>query len=140
MKKKPSLKTILYSLIVLFVLILSFIFLFPDTGDLKNKLFLFVGLLALLFLVLGVVVIYIAKKKEGKLKIYLMLTGASAIAPLVATILHNLFYGLAITFENLKQVFDILSAASFIISLIVAPIVFVVGVVGSLVLLKRKGK
>jgi LPXTG-motif cell wall-anchored protein len=91
MKKKPSLKTILYSLIVLFVLILSFIFLFPDTGDLKNKLFLFVGLLALLFLVLGVVVIYIAKKKEGKLKIYLMLTGASAIAPLVATILHNLF-------------------------------------------------
>jgi len=83
---------------------------------------------------------YIAKTKEGKLRIYLMLTGISAVIPLIATILHNLFYGLAITFENLKQVFDILSATFFIISLIVAPIAFIVGVVGSLVILKREGE
>jgi hypothetical protein len=140
MKKKPSLKTILYSSVVILIVIFSFIFLFPDTGDLKSKLFPFVGLLALLFLALGVVLICIAKKKEGRLKTFLMLTGISAVIPLVATILHNLFYGLAITFENLKQVFDILSAGFFIVSLIGAPISFVVGVVGSLVTLKREGE
>jgi len=128
----------LYSLIVIFILILSFIFLFPDTGDLKNKLFPFVGLLALLFLVLGIVLIRIAKEKKGKLKIYLMLTSISAVIPLIATILHNLFYGLAITFENFKQVFDILSATFFMISIIVVPVVFIVGVVGSLIILKRE--
>jgi len=140
MKNKLSLKAMLYSLIVIFVLILSFIFFFPDSGDLKSKLFPFVGLLALLFLVLGIVLICIAKKKEGKLKIYLMLTGISAVIPLITTVLHNLFYGLAITFENLKQVFDILSASSLIISVIVAPVAFVVGVVGSLIIVKREGE
>ena len=130
----------LYSSVVILIVIFSFIFLFPDTGDIKHKLFPFVGLLALLFLVLGIVLIYIAKKKEGKLKTFLTLTGISAVIPLIATILHNLFYGLGIEFENLQQTFDILSATFFIISLIVAPISFIVGVVGSLTTLKREGE
>lgn len=126
---------VLYSLIGLFVLILAF-FLLPLADIFKQKYFIALAVLGLIFLVLGIILIVLSLKEEGTLRVFLMMTGIAAIAPLVFTILHNLFYGLAITFENLKMLFETLHVASFIISLIVAPLLFVVGVIGSIVLLR----
>ena len=66
-----------------------------------------------------------------------MLTGTSAIAPFVFSILHNLFYGLVITFENLKYLFEALHVASFVISLLIAPIALIVGAIGSIIYFKN---
>jgi len=136
MKNKLVLKRILCSLITIFVLLLIY-FLTPFPSSIKRTLFPLVAILGLLFLILGIALTLIARKEKGKPRLFLMLTGISATTPFVFTILHNLFYGLAMIFENLKFLFEALSAISFIIAIIVAPIVFIVGVVGSKIFLKR---
>jgi hypothetical protein len=94
--------------------------------------------LGLLFLILGIVLVVIARKEKGKLKIALIVTGISAVSPLVFTILHNLFYALGIYFEKLNILFEVLHGGSFIIALIVAPIAFLIGIIASFVLMKKK--
>ena len=137
MKNKPFLKTIFYALIIIFVLILLYFF-----TPLANKeaIFLLVAILGFIFLILGIILTFIAKKEKGKLKLFLMITGISAIAPFVFTILHNVFYALAIVFVSFKYLFEALHVISFIISLIVAPIVFIVGVIGSIIFFKKSSK
>jgi len=133
--KKDYLKIIFYSMLAIFLLLVTF---FAVPSESKNFLFPLVGILGLLFLILGIVLIVLAKKKKGNLKIFLILTGASAISPLVFTILHNLFYALAITFENVSLVFGFLDGASFIISIIIAPICFIIGIIGSIYFFYKK--
>ena len=128
-------KAIIYSLIGIFILLLVY-FVVPFEHSLRQKSFPIVAILGLLFLILGIVLIILSRKEKGKLKVFLILTGISAIAPFIFTILHNFFYGLAITFENLNFLFEPLHVISFIISLFVAPILFIVGLIGSIILLK----
>jgi len=136
MKNKSPLKKIFYSLIIIFILLLIY-FIMPFSSDIKRSLFPLVAILGVIFLTLGVILTFFARKEKGKLKIFLILTGISAIAPFVGTILHNLFYGLAITFENFKFLFEALHITFFIISIIIAPIVFLIGIVGSMLFLKK---
>lgn len=131
-----KIKTILYSTLAIFILIVTFFFV-PEEFPLKRKLFIVVAILGLLFLILGVILIILGRKERGKLRIFLLITGISAICPLVFTILHNFFYALGIIFESLSFLFEILHATSFIISLLVAPIVFIIGLIGSLILIKN---
>jgi len=130
MNKKT--KSIFYSLIIIFILlIISFI--------IFERLFIIKAILGILFLILGIFLIIFARKEKKKLKFFSILTGISAIAPLLGSILHNLFYALAIKFENLKLLFETLHAGFFIIALVVAPITFVIGVIGILFIsLKKK--
>jgi len=137
MKNQPRIKKIFYSLIITFVLIVAY-FVMSAFWDVERPFFLILAALGLSFLILGIVLTLLARKEKGRLKLFLMLTGISAIAPFVFSILHNLFYGLAITFENLKFLFEALHVASFLISLLIAPILFVVGVIGSMIYLKNK--
>lgn len=137
MKIKFSLKTTLYSMITIFVLLLIF-FIVPFSDPIRRALFPVAGIVGLAFLVLGIILTCQARKQVGKLKIFLLLTGISAMAPLVGTILHNAFYALGIIFEKLSWLFEFLHASFFIISLLVAPIVFLVGIVGSIILFKHK--
>lgn len=139
MKNKSLLKTILYSLIAVFILLLV-LFLTPFPSPIKRIFFPLIAILGFVFLALGIVLTVIARKEKGKLKLFLMLTGISAIAPLVSSILHNLFYALAIAFENLKYLFEILHATFFIISVIIAPITFIIGIAGSIIFLNNKNK
>ncbi len=132
-------KVILYSLVGILILLLIY-FVAPFEQLLKQKFFPIVAILGLLFLILGVVLIILSRKEKGKLKFFLILIGISAIVPFVFTILHNLFYGLAITFKNLVFLFEPLHTISFIISLFVAPILFIVGLIGIIILLKRGSK
>lgn len=134
--KKPT--AILYIMMTIFVLIALFFFL-PE-GPLQRRLFPVLGILGLLFLILGIVLIFLSRKEKGKQKFFLMLTGISAISPLLFSILHNLFYGLAIAFEDLAIIFEPLHAISFIISIIIAPILFIVSITGSMILRGRHEK
>ena len=137
MKNKSLLKKIVYSLIIIFVLLLIYFLPFFDLSD-KRFFFPIVAILGLLFLILGAVLVFMSRKEKGKLKIALMTTGLSATAPLIFSILHNFFYALAIIFEGLKFLFEALHAISFIIALLIAPLVFIIGAIISLILLKGK--
>ena len=133
--RHKKIKTILYSLTGIFILIIIY-FAVPFEHLIKQNIFPIVAILGLLFLLLGIALIILSRKEKGKLKLFLRLTGISAISPLVFSILHNLFYALAIAFENFSFLFEPLHVVSFIISLLVAPILFLVGLIGCFILLK----
>lgn len=90
----------------------------------------------IVFFILGAALIYLTlkEKPEGWLKKFLLLTGCSAVGFPVCVVLHNLVYGLFIVLfgEGFwgpggdEPVF-------FIIALVVCPIAFLVGVIGSIV-------
>jgi len=131
-----TLRKIIYSMIVIFLLIMSF-FVMPIIIDMsgisfewRRSFFLIVAFLGLVFLILGGVLIWKARKEKGRLKLWMMITGFSAISPLVFSVLHNVFYGFGIAFEKLAFIFEPLHAISFIISIIIAPIGFIIGMIG----------
>lgn len=137
MIRKLSIKKNLWALIVIFIILISYFFL-QIFWEISRVFFSVLAILSVLFLLLGILLIINAKKQTDKLKISLLLTGFSAMAPLVFSLLHNIFYALAITFENLKLFFEILQVSSFFISVIIAPLTFVAGAIISLILLKTK--
>jgi len=140
MENQTGLKKILYSQIIILVLIVAY-FVATAFWDVGRVFFLLLAVLGLAFLVLGVILALKARKEKGKLRVFLLLAGLSAVAPLVFSILHNLFYALAEVSKNvtlLKYLFEFLHGASFIIALLVAPVAFIAGAVGSLMLLKKK--
>ncbi len=93
--------------------------------------------LTVVFFLLGaVLVVLTAKLKEsGVRKFFFILTGASAIGIPVCAVLHNLVYGLCVKFgwvfwgEGGDEPFF------FILALFVCPALFVIGSLGSIVLL-----
>ena len=133
-----GIKTILILLTLNFLLIITyFITLTP-----KRKAFLFLIILGVLLSLLGTILIVKTTKQVTKkrLRIALLITGSSAISPLVFTILHNLFYALTILSSRiliLKFVFEFLHVTSFLIATIIAPTLFLISVIISLVLLKK---
>jgi hypothetical protein len=82
------------------------------------------------FFLLGVtlLVLTVKTKVRGMLKGFLLLTGASPVAMLVFGILHNVISGLA-HFEE---------PVCFLIAVIVCPIAFLVGAIGSIVVTVKK--
>jgi len=135
---------IFYALMGIFVLLVSyFLAWFPH--ETKRALFPFVAILAVIFFIFGAVLIFLTLKlkTEKKLKVFLILTGASAVGFLVGVILHNFFYGLGMVTGHiiiLKYVTEALHVAFFIIAILVCPIVFLIGAVGSMLMLIRKRK
>jgi hypothetical protein len=92
--------------------------------------------LAVAFFVLAaaLVVLTVKLKESGVRKFFFILTGASAIGIPVCAILHNLVFALCIKFNCIywsgtdEPVF-------FILALLVCPALFVIGSLGSIVLL-----
>ena len=130
-----KLKQVFYSLIIIFVLIVGFFFM-------QSRIFFLVAaVLGLLFSALGIYLIYLTKKSKQKKKLFLYMTGISAASILPASILHNVFYALGIITENilvLKVFFEFLHVAFFLFAIPVCPILFLVGVIGTLVKWKKK--
>lgn len=126
MKSNPPTKKTLYALIIIFILLVAY---FLITPELKNPLFPLLAILGLAFMVMGVTLVFISRKEKGPLKLFLTITGLSAVAPLLFSILHNVFYGLG---------FETLHATFFIISILIAPITFIIGVIGSIILFRRE--
>jgi hypothetical protein len=129
-------KKILYSAIAVFVIV-GVYFLTPPT-QIKRTLFPLIALLGVVFLVLGAMLTIKAKREKGKLKIFLMLTGISAMTPAIAAVLHNVFYALAMTFKSLNFLLQGLSTISFILALMVGPLVFIGGAISTIVILNKK--
>lgn len=140
---KKSIKIIseiLHILIGIFVLLIAFLFA-PMQDEIRRMLFPVAGVLGLLFMILGValIILTVKRKVKGKLKIFLLLAGASSAAILPSAILHNLVYALLIFLFGegfLGAGWD--EPFFFLLAVIVAPIVFLVGAIGSCVLLKNK--
>lgn len=140
---KKSLKPIsevLYVQIGIFILLIAFLFA-PIPDDIRRVLFPVAGVLGLLFMILGValIILTVKRKIKGKLKWFLIITGASSAAILPSAVLHNLVYALFIYWfgegfwaKGGDEPFF------FILAVIVAPIAFLVGAVGSMILLKNK--
>lgn len=135
--KKPSTEYVFLSLITVFILLVGYFFI-PFSNEFKRSSFLILAFLGISFLVLGVRLAIQSRKEKGKLRFFLILTGLSAIFPLVGTLLHNLFYALAIKFPDFSAIFEFLHGAFFILALIVAPILFLIGAIGSMILLPQK--
>ena len=143
-KNPKILKLVFWLLLGIFILLVSYFVFSSQFSDIDRLLFPLVAVLGLIFLLLGITLIFltIKQKIKGKLKIFLILTGVSAVSPLVFSILHNFFYALGIIGENIiviKYIMEILHVASFIIALLVSPIGFLVGAIGVIVLFIRKG-
>ena len=129
---------ITFSLLVLvFILILIGIFI-PGVG---TKLFEIAGPIIvfsewIVFLLLGAILIALTlrKKIEGPVKKFLLLTGISSVGFLVFVVLHNLVSGLLSMILNS----EIEEPVFFILAVIVCPLGFIIGVIGSIIELVRQ--
>jgi len=129
--------SIFWALVGIFVVIASTLVI-PAVRDLLMGL-LFLIISGVIFLLLGVALIFFTVKEKvgGALKKFLILTGASAAGFFVSFLLHNAIYGLFIHFFGV-DFWDRIGVGDepffFIMAIIVCPIGFLVGVVGSIVL------
>jgi len=136
------LKVIFWALVVVFIFIMSS-FVIPAFRT--REFFRFVSVFGIIFFLLGIALIFLAirEKIDRILKKFLILTGASASGSLVSVFLHNAIYALFIIwfgadFWERTGLGD--EPFFFILALIVCPIAFLVGVIGSIVLFIKKKK
>ena len=129
---------IFWALIGVFV-VSGIVILVPAVRELLVGL-IFIVTAGAIFALLGValIVFTLREKVEGLLKKFLFLTGASSAGLLVSVLLHNAIYGLFIYFfgEDFWNGGD--EPFFFIMAVIVCPIGFLVGAVGSIVLHYKK--
>jgi len=141
MKEKYP-KAIFYTMFIIFIAIFALMF-SQSFHDNMRLIFPFMAILALIFVILGIVLIIITVKSKlkGRLRKLLIWSGISAIAIPVCSILHNVVYGLFIYFFGPdfwgkggdEPVF-------FILSIIVFPIVYLITSIWSIVLFRKKVK
>jgi len=139
---KTNITFVLSFLIGIFVVLIAY-FVTPFPNPIKQKLFPLVAFLGLAFLVLGIALIILTYKQKikGGLKWLLLLTGFSSAGILPSVILHNIVYGLFIYLFG-QDYWERIGMGDepffFILALIILPLLFLVGAVGSVVLLIRK--
>ncbi len=126
---------IFWALVGVFVIIVSMIFITPVNkllfGEENRTLIGFVVFLSagIVFIGLGVTLIVLTVKTKvgGRLKKFLLLTGASTAGLPVFVVLHNVVGAL----------FNLEEAVFFTLATIVCPIAFLVGVIGTIALAIR---
>ncbi|MBU1017922.1 hypothetical protein KKA33_02730 [Patescibacteria group bacterium] len=140
--KNRKLKITLGLLIAVFLLLIGY-FVIPIPPELRRMLFFMVPVLGIAFFILGILLIVftVKQKVKGKLKWFLILTGASSAAVLPSVILHNVMYGFFIYLFGM----DFWGGGGdepffFILALIICPLVFLVSATGSVVMLRQKNK
>jgi len=92
-----------------------------------------------LLLVSGILLLYLTLKRkiQGKLRLFLLLSGASAAGMPVFAILHNLVYALLVHFRG-EGTGD--EPFFFILAIIVCPIGLLTGLIGSFAQSRRSSK
>jgi len=112
-------------MVAVFIIVVGSMFIRIPTGGEPQAFNMLLPGIAILF-VLGVVLITLTVKKKvvGKLKTFLLLTGASSMGLLVFVVLHNIISGL----------FGIEEPVFFILAIPVCPLGFLVGAAGTIVL------
>jgi hypothetical protein len=128
--------TIFWAMVVVFVIIVGMVFaLNLLDGGLPFGYIVFPAFAIFVGLGVTLLVLTVRRKVGGMLKKFLLLTGSSAVGMPVFAVLHNLVYALLILWfgEDFwgsggdEPVF-------FILAIIVCPIAFLVGAVGTIVL------
>jgi len=130
--------------VVFYVLIVLFAMVVASLGErLVNVPFVVTAVLAIVFGLLGIVLVVLAARLRGPRiqKIFFILTGVSAACMPIFAVLHNLVYGLLIVlfgegfWEGRTGGGD--EAFFFILAILVCPALFLIGTVGSIVLLVK---
>jgi hypothetical protein len=129
---------VFYVLVVLFAVIVASI-----GGELLNVPFAVTAVLAILFGLMGIVLVVLAARLKGPRmqKVFFILTGVSAAGMPIFAVLHNLVYGLFIVlfgegfWERHGSGGD--EPVFFILAILVCPALFLIGAVGTIVLLVK---
>lgn len=129
---------------VIFVAITSAIFI-PAPVSIKQNLFPLMAFLSIAYFLLGISLVFLTLKEKvkGRLKKFLLLTGACATGFLPSVLFHNFLYGLSVLSAEvilLHNLLEVLHAAFFIIAILACPLGFLIGAVASVVLFFRKRK
>ena len=139
---KKSLITTFWALIVSFLFIIGQFFIPVVTELFSGSLFFLLPFV--IFSLLGGLLIFLTLKEkiEGKLQKLLILTGASAAGFFVFVLLHNVFYAFGVITSSiaiLRYLMEILHVTFFLIAILVCPLGFLIGAIGSIIILvKRK--
>lgn len=143
MTRKNSLLITFFALVILFITLLATIFLPGFIELIQGPIFL---VILFSLLPLGGILIFLTLKQKvkGRLKKFLLLTGFSAVGFFVGSVLHNLFYALGVLSKDiswLTSLMEVIHVAFFLLAVIAAPVCFLVGAIGSVVIfLKNKPK
>ena len=135
--------SIFWALVGVFVVIVGAMAI-PAVRELLMGL-LFIAISGAVFALLGAALIFLTVKEgvSGLFKKFLLLTGASAVGIVVSAVLHNVIYGLFIEWFG-AGFWDRIGVGDepvfFIMAIIVCPIGFLVGVVGSIVLTIKRSR
>ena len=141
-QKENVLRVTFYLLVAVFILAVSIIFI-PTFRGIVSGTFMIISSAILLLFSSVLIGLTLVQKVEGKLKKFLILTGASAAGFFVFVLLHNIFYALEqITgyITILYYLMKALEVAFFLIAIFACPIGFVIGVIGTIVMFSKKRK
>ena len=133
-----SSKFLFNTLMILSILVTLNMF-FPDAGLMTRP---YVFILWILHFVAGVGLIITTYKEKisGKRKFFLLLSGFSSAGFLLGVVLHNLLYALGTITEHLvilNKIINFFEVAFFLAATIICPVGFIVGIVGTLIILKK---
>lgn len=139
-KRMFMLTAIFWALIIIFLMIVSSMVVSAFERYISPP-FMFISWGSFFLLGGALIFLTLKEKVEGKLKKFLILTGASAVGFLVSIVLHNGFYALAVISSHivvLHSVMEALDVGFFLISVFLCPLGFLIGAVGSIILFIRK--
>lgn len=127
--------SIFWALVGVFAIEMGIIFI-----GVPNAYALFGGIGVLFGLGVTLIVLTVMAKVKGTLKAFLLLTGASAVGMPVFVVLHNLVYALFIDWfgEGFWSGIGGDEPVFFILAIMVSPIAFLVGAIGSIVIGARE--
>jgi hypothetical protein len=140
--KRDILTVVFYTLVGVFVLATSTILIPAFRGYVSGTFMILSGIILIL---LGgyLIALTLRQKVEGRLKKYLILTGASAAGFFVFALLHNIFYGLEQVTSHITILSYLMKAFEvvfFLIAIFACPIGFLVGVIGTIIMFNKKRK
>jgi len=128
---------IFWALVAVFVVIASVFTVAAFRELLMGPIFLIISGAAFFSLGVALIVLTVKEKVGGMSKKFLLLTGASAVGLPVFVLLHNAIYGLFIHFFG-ANFWDRIGMGDepffFFMAILVCPIGFLVGAIGSIVL------
>ena len=141
-QKENALTVTFYLLVVVFVFTISIIFI-PAFREFVSGTFMIISGIILVILGSMLIGLTLAQKVKGKLKKLLILTGASAAGFFVFVLLHNIFYALGQVASHitiLSYLMKVFEVVFFLVAIFASPIGFLIGVIGTIVLLNKKRK
>ena len=141
-QKRNTLIIMFYLVIIVFVITVGMLLITGFRGYI-NTVFVIISGIILVILGSALIGLTLVQKVEGKLKKFLILTGASAAGFFVFALLHNIFYGLEQVTGHITILSYLIKAFEvifFLIAIFACPIGFLIGVIGTIVMFSKKRK